>query len=213
MLLEQTKLQEAIVWFEKAAEKGLEPAQLQTGRLYRDGTKGIQKNPVKAAFWLQKAASLLNKQDLFSLVQILQRGPKEVRDTKKADEWLELFIKKSTPKELNDLADQYWAGQGVRRNFDLGGALALGAIAKGDRSKVCQYAQKLATPNWTHNDYVTAYALLNQCSLGSEDPLQYKRALDEVENRMNSEQLKEAQNLEANEALDEYLKKTKPSVQ
>ncbi len=43
------------VWVEKAAEKGLRAAQLQTGRLYRDGAPGVEKNLGKAVKWLEIA--------------------------------------------------------------------------------------------------------------------------------------------------------------
>ncbi len=46
---------QALSWFEKAAEKGLGAAELQTGRLYRDGAQGVEPDPVKAVQWLTKA--------------------------------------------------------------------------------------------------------------------------------------------------------------
>lgn len=196
---------EALVWFEMAAEKGLTPAQLQVGRIYRDGAEGVAKDPKKAAEWLKKSAALGNRDDVLSLVTLLISGPHDIQDKVQAKKWLELYTQMASPQELNDMADKYWTGKAVRRNFDLGGALALAAINRGDTSKVCEYAVKLSTPNWVGSDFVTAYSVLNQCCLDHPDDEKLKNAFDTLQNRMSAEQIQKAQSLEAREALTDYL--------
>lgn len=200
---------EALVWFEKAAEKGLSPAQLQVGRIYRDGADGVAKDLKKAAYWLKKSAALGNRDDVFSLVTMLVSGPHEIQDKALAKRWLDLYSQMASPQELNDMAEKYWEGRAVRRNFDLGGALALAAITRGDTSKICEYAIKLSTPNWVGADYVTAYSLLNQCCLDHPENEKYKNALDNIQSRMGAKEIQAAQSLESNEALSQYLVKQK----
>lgn len=47
-------LQEATVWFQRAAEGGLYDAQIYMGRAYEQG-KGVERNHKKALAWYQKA--------------------------------------------------------------------------------------------------------------------------------------------------------------
>ncbi|WP_289188574.1 tetratricopeptide repeat protein [Turicimonas muris] len=159
----EKNIAEASVWFEKAAEKGLRAAQLQTGRLYRDGAPGVEKNLGKAVKWLEIAYPSGDKNDVFSLVVMRTTGPKAVRNLAKGQEWLDRYIPEATVEELNEQGEKFWNGDGVRRNFNLGGALCLAALKKGDRTNLCGFAEKLGTKNWRKADFVTSYSLLNQC--------------------------------------------------
>ncbi len=209
----QRKFAKALEWFEKAAGKGLEAAQLQTGRIYRDGAEGVRPNPQKAVQWLAKASSIASNEDIFSLMVMQKTGPRAVRNNKKAQEWLDLYLINANPDELHELSEKYWKGQGVRRNYDIGGALALGALLKGDQRYLCDFAVKLGTQNWVKADYVTAYAVLNDCLLETPDHKEYSVAFAELEELMNAKQLQSAQQLEAADAVDDYLNSHKPSIE
>ncbi len=208
----KNNIPEAIVWFEKAAEKGLKAAQLQTGRLYRDGAPGLEKNIYKALDWLEKAYPVGDKSDIFSLIVMRVTGPKTIRDIAKGQEWLDRYIQETQAKELIDKGEKYWNGENTRRNFNLGGALALAALQKGDRSSVCSFAEKLGTKNWRKADFVTAYSLLNQCVIDNPDRPELKKAFDSLQERMSSQQLEEAQGLDSNDALGDYLSKNAPKL-
>lgn len=205
---------EALSWFIKAAEKGLPAAELQVGRIYRDGAPGVEKDAKKAVFWLEKALPGEHAEDLILLTKLFLTGPSTVRDEKKAQKFFESYIGAASAKDLNVEADRYWEGKGVRKNFDLGGALALAALKKGDRSEVCSFALKLSKPNWEKADPVTAYALLSGCladSAGKENP-KLQSALSALEERLSTKDLKAAQALDPAEALNNYLQSHKPSV-
>lgn len=203
---------EALKYFEKAAEMGLRPAELQTGRLYRDGADGIKKNPIKAATWLSKASDIANKDDLLSLVKLYLSGPLSIQSRQEAQKYLELYIKKTNAQELAENADKYWYGKGVRKNFDLGGALALASLQKDNKSGACSYAVKLSAPNWVKADPVTAYAVLNECILNKNSTDEEKSAFSELEHRMSAENLRKAQNLNSDDAIDLYLKENQPTL-
>lgn len=203
---------QALSWFEKAAEMGLGAAELQTGRLYRDGAQGVDPDPVKAVLWLTKAAPYARNDDLLSLVKLYQTGPQSIRSRDQAQKYLDIYIKKASTSELQNEADRFWSGTGVRKNFNLGGALSLAAIQKGDRSQVCEFAMRLAQPNWIHFDPVTAYSILNQCALDKNVTDEVKQAFIALENRMSAEQIQKAQEIDGEEALNNYLNLHQPSI-
>lgn len=208
----EKNIAEASVWFEKAAEKGLRAAQLQTGRLYRDGAPGVEKNLGKAVKWLEIAYPSGDKNDVFSLVVMRTTGPKAVRNLAKGQEWLDRYIPEATVEELNEQGEKFWNGDGVRRNFNLGGALCLAALKKGDRTNLCGFAEKLGTKNWRKADFVTSYSLLNQCVIDHPENEQLKKAFDALQERMSAKQVEDAQELDPTDALDDYLTKNNPQL-
>lgn len=208
----EKNIAEASVWFEKAAEKGLRAAQLQTGRLYRDGAPGVEKNFGKAVKWLEIAYPSGDKNDVFSLVVMRTTGPKAVRNLAKGQEWLDRYIPEATVEELNEQGEKFWNGDGVRRNFNLGGALCLAALKKGDRTNLCGFAEKLGTKNWRKADFVTSYSLLNQCVIDHPENEQLKKAFDALQERMSAKQVEDAQELDPTDALNDYLAKNNPQL-
>ena len=204
--------QNALKYFEKAAEMGLPEAQLQTGRLYRDGSEKITKDPEKALFWLTRALSICSPEDILSICHLYLAGPAKIKNKEEAQKYLDLYLVRATPEELHENAEKYWKGIGVRKNFDLGGALALGALRKEKEPKVCDYAIKLAAPNWLRADFVTAYAILNQCVLNKNATEEERAAFDNLEKKMSAEQLHEAQDLSAQDALEQYLNTHLPTL-
>lgn len=88
------------------------------------------------------------------------------------------------------------------QNFDIGGALALAAVQKGNKANVCSYAMKLATPNWLGGEPVTAYAILNDCVLQKDAPEDQVKAFEALEKRMSAEDLRKAQNLNGADAIE-----------
>ena len=208
----EKNISEAAVWFEKAAEKGLRAAQLQTGRLYRDGAPGVEKNLGKAVKWLEIAYPSGDKNDVFSLVVIRATGPKAVRNLVKGQEWLDRYIPEATVEELNEQGEKFWNGKGVRRNFNLGGALCLAALKKGDKTNLCGFAEKLGTKNWAKADFVTSYSLLNQCVIDHPEDEQLKKAFESLQERMSAKQVEDAQELDPTDALNDYLAKTNPKL-
>ena len=190
---------EALKCFEKAAEMGLTAAELQTGRIY---LYGAAKNPAKAVYWMKKAAPIASNEDLLTLVGLELSGPRAVKNHEDAQKYLDMYIARAKPEELEENAEKYWNGVGVRKNFDIGGALALAAVQKGNKANVCSYAMKLATPNWFGGDPVTAYAILNDCVLQKGAPEEEVKAFEALEKRMSAEDLRKAQNLNGEDAIE-----------
>lgn len=203
---------QAAFWFEKAAEKGLVAAQLQTGRLYRDGTPDVKPDISKAVKWLEKSANSGAKEDIYSLLILLETGPRSIRDHKKAQQWLNYYLEKASPDELINLSHKYWDGESVRRNFNLGGAFALGALKKGDEKDVCYFAQMLGTRNWKNADFVTAYSLLNKCVIDNPEDKKLKEEFEQLQEMMSADQVQEAQDLDPSDALKDYLSKNQPKL-
>ena len=193
---------EALKCFEKAAEMGLTAAELQTGRIYLYGADGVPKNPAKAVYWMKKAAPIASNEDLLTLVGLELSGPRAVKNHEDAQKYLDMYIARAKPEELEENAEKYWNGIGVRKNFDIGGALALAAVQKGNKANVCSYAMKLATPNWLGGDPVTAYAILNDCVLQKDAPEDQVKAFEALEKRMSAEDLRKAQNLNGADAIE-----------
>lgn len=193
---------EALKCFEKAAEMGLTAAELQTGRIYLYGAEGVAKNPAKAVYWMKKAAPIASNEDLLTLVGLELSGPRAVKNHEDAQKYLDMYIARAKPEELEENAEKYWNGVGVRKNFDIGGALALAAVQKGNKANVCSYAMKLATPNWFGGDPVTAYAILNDCVLQKGAPEEEVKAFEALEKRMSAEDLRKAQNLNGEDAIE-----------
>src|SRR5699024_12104943 len=76
-----------------------------------------------------------------------------------------------------------WSSDVCSSDLDIGGALALAAVQKGNKANVCSYAMKLATPNWFGGDPVIAYAILNDCVLqkgASEEEVKAFEALEKI---------------------------------
>ncbi len=193
---------EALKCFEKAAEMGLTAAELQTGRIYLYGAEGVAKNPAKAVYWMKKAAPIASNEDLLTLVGLELSGPRAVKNHEDAQKYLDMYIARAKPEELEENAEKYWNGVGVRKNFDIGGALALAAVQKGNKANVCSYAMKLATPNWFGGDPVTAYAILNDCVLQKGASEEEVKAFEALEKRMSAEDLRKAQNLNGEDAIE-----------
>ena len=185
---------EALKCFEKAAEMGLTAAELQT--------EGVAKNPAKAVYWMKKAAPIASNEDLLTLVGLELSGPRAVKNHEDAQKYLDMYIARAKPEELEENAEKYWNGVGVRKTFDIGGALALAAVQKGNKANVCSYAMKLATPNWFGGDPVTAYAILNDCVLQKGAPEEEVKAFEALEKRMSAEDLRKAQNLNGEDAIE-----------
>lgn len=151
---------------------------------------------------MKKAAPIASNEDLLTLVGLELSGPRAVKNHEDAQKYLDMYIARAKPEELEENAEKYWNGIGVRKNFDIGGALALAAVQKGNKANVCSYAMKLATPNWLGGEPVTAYAILNDCVLQKDAPEDQVKAFEALEKRMSAEDLRKAQNLNGADAIE-----------
>ena len=86
---------------------------------------------------MKKAAPIASNEDLLTLVGLELSGPRAVKNHEDAQKYLDMYIARAKPEELEENAEKYWNGIGVRKNFDIGGALALAAVQKGNKANVC----------------------------------------------------------------------------
>ncbi len=198
----------ALDFFQQAAQLGLTESALVAGRLFRDGASDMAPNHDKAVYFLEKASNLLNKKDHFYLVTQYLAGSQKVRNLEKANYWFDIYVKQTSIEEVLEQSQQYWTGEQVRRNYELAGLLALSALLKGDRDSRCEFALKLALPQWTKHNATVAYSILNQCILDHPQEGKWKQALNELERLMTAQEVRNAQAQSSFEALENYLKET-----
>ncbi len=204
-LWQKGDVSQALKYFNQAADQGIEESALAAGHIYKDG-QGEQKPDLTMAIKrLEQAKNLTNEDDSFYLLKQYLFGPRTIRNKESATRWLKTYVEKVEAPQLHELSDKYWNGVGVRRNFDLGGNFALAALKKGDMSGLCDYAVKLSSPNWHKKDYVSAYAVLDQCVLDNPDQKQWKDHLDNLQNRMNEKEIQEAQSADAKEVVNKKI--------
>lgn len=204
-LWQKGEVPEALQYFNKAADQGIEEAALVAGHIYKNG-QGEQKPDVTMAIKrLEQAKELADEEDAFFMMKQYLFGPKSLRNKDSATRWLKAYTNKVDAAKLYELSDQYWNGKGVRRNFDLGGNFALAALKKQDMSGLCDYAVMLSSPNWHRRDYVSAYAVLDQCVLDMPGQKQWKELLDSLQSRMSEKEIQEAQSIDADEVVNKRI--------
>ena len=198
----------ALKFFDKAAEQGIEESALAAGHIYKDGQGEQKPDAAMAVKRLEQAKDLTDEDDAFFMMTQYLFGPKSVRNKDSATRWLKTYAEKADAQKLYELSDKYWNGKGVRRNFDLGGNFALAALKKQDLSGLCDYAAMLSSPNWHKRDYVSAYAVLDQCVLDMPGQQKWKDLLDSLQSRMNEKEIQEAQSIDADEVVNKKILST-----
>ena len=76
---------EAAKWYRKAAEQGLDIAQLRLGMYYLVGTTGVPQDREEAIKWLRKAAEQGNSQAIM-LMRQFQETDEELEEVQQEDE-------------------------------------------------------------------------------------------------------------------------------
>lgn len=110
-------VRQALKYFTFVAEKEDNcSAQYNVGILYRDGGKGVAKNPQKAVEWFRKAAEqgYSNAQD--ELGKCYARGTGIPKDMTKAVEWFAKSAEQGNMEGQNDLAKCYLTGDGIAKD-------------------------------------------------------------------------------------------------
>ncbi len=197
---------QSLSYYKKAARGGLPEAALAAARIYRTGIEDIPSNVKVALKFFEKAPDFVTAEEALFVLTVYATGPAELQNRKNAERWSEIYTNLATEKELLQNADKFWSGDKVRRNYDLGGAFMLAALKRGSKEAVCPYALMIATPNWEKRDFISAYVLLDQCSLDHPNQKKWTEALNKLESHLTAEELKRAQALPANEVFKHLLK-------
>jgi len=77
-------IEEAIKWYQRAAQKGNAKAQLNMGALYAEGN-GVEKNDIEAVEWYRKAAKDGYDKALYNLALMYKDGRGVPRDYQEAE--------------------------------------------------------------------------------------------------------------------------------
>lgn len=197
---------QSLSYYKKAAKGGLPEAALAAARIYRTGIEDIASDVKASLKFFEKTPDFVTAEEALFVLTAYATGPEELQNRKNAERWSEIYTNLATDKELFENAVKFWRGGEVRRNYDLGGAFMLAALQRGNKDAVCPYALMIATPNWKKRDLVSAYVLLDQCSLDRPNEKKWNAALNELESHLTPEELRRAQSLPSNEVFKQLLK-------
>jgi len=108
-------------------------AQLLVGKLFAEG-KGVDVNPVRAVFWLTRAADAGLVEAQYRLAQIYYEGDGVPRDLGQAIAWWEKAALQGDASSLYSLARLYHTGEGVAMDLDRAEKLYQEAARRGSPS-------------------------------------------------------------------------------
>jgi TPR repeat protein len=115
--------QEAVFWYTRAADLGLQQAMLKLALLYRtglpgaEGTAGIAADPAQAVVWLEKAATLGNVAAMNELGRAYLAGEGVLANARVAAEWFEKAAATGSLTAEYSLGSIYRIGFGGQPDF------------------------------------------------------------------------------------------------
>lgn len=110
-------IRQALKYFTFVAEKENNcSAQYNVGIIYRDGGKGVVKDPKKAVEWFRKAAEQGYSDAQDELGKCYARGNGVPKDMTKATEWFAKSVEQGNIEGKNDLAKCYLTGDGIAKD-------------------------------------------------------------------------------------------------
>jgi hypothetical protein len=101
---------QAEIWYRKAAEQNYIPGELHMAALYRDGGKGIDRNPEVAASWYRKAAGQGDPGAQGTLGVLYSMGLGVAHDDVEAYFWLDLAASVKGPDQEKYAANRQMIG-------------------------------------------------------------------------------------------------------
>lgn len=106
-------IKQAIYWFEQAAQKGNQDAQLMVAGAYLDGMPGLEVNPQKAAYWCEKCANNGSAEGQLMYGYCFARGEGKPHDMQQAVSWWKKSANQNNVQAQWNLCICYTEGQGV----------------------------------------------------------------------------------------------------
>ena len=116
-LYSDKKYEQAIYWFQKAADAGNSAAQKNLAICYFNGY-GVEKDVEKAIYWWQKAADAGNSTAQNSLAYRYFAGDGVEKDVEKAVYWWQKAADAGDSDAQNSLAFRYFKGDGVEKDVE-----------------------------------------------------------------------------------------------
>jgi uncharacterized protein len=108
----EQNLEEAVKWFRRAADQGLDRGQFNLALCYLQGT-GVPKNPAEAFRWLSKAAEQQRPQAEYGVGLLYLSGEGVAVDVQSGLAWIRKAAEHGHPAALGRLGDAYTSGEGV----------------------------------------------------------------------------------------------------
>jgi localization factor PodJL len=108
--------EEAVRWFERAADSGLAPAQYRLGSLYEKG-QGIKKDPEKARSLYRSAADKGHAKAMHNLAVLYAEGIDGAPDFKVAGQWFRRAAQHNVADSQYNLGILHARGLGVEQNL------------------------------------------------------------------------------------------------
>jgi len=109
--------EEAARWYQRAAKKGLAPAQFRLGALYEKGT-GVKKDLAAARDLYRAAADKGHGKAMHNLAVLYAEGINGSADYRSAAEWFHKAAERGVADSQFNLAVLYARGVGVEQNFE-----------------------------------------------------------------------------------------------
>jgi len=108
---------QAVVWYQKAANKGVSQAQYELGLVYMSG-EGVSKNYNEGVSWLKKAAEQGHAQAQYNLSLAYYKGNGVAKSSTQSINWLTKSAEKGYEKAQNELGKTYRDGdEGVSKDL------------------------------------------------------------------------------------------------
>jgi len=108
---------QAVVWYQKAANKGESQAQYELGLVYMSG-EGVSKNYNEGVSWLKKAAEQGHAQAQYNLSLAYYKGNGVAKSSTQSINWLTKSAEKGYEKAQNELGKTYRDGdEGVSKDL------------------------------------------------------------------------------------------------
>jgi hypothetical protein len=103
----------ALTWVRKSAENGHAMGQVTLGLIYREGSRGVKKDPEESVGWFRKAADQGNADGQSELGFMYERGEGVPQDNREAARLYGLAAAQGLPVAQFDLAYMFENGKGV----------------------------------------------------------------------------------------------------
>ena len=110
------KVEEAVKWYEKAAEQGYPMAQVNLGNMYANG-EGVEQDYEEAVKWYRKAAEQGYPVAQYNLGIIYANSKGVEQNYEEAAEWYKKAAEQNYSFAQNNLGTLYRFGNGVKQDF------------------------------------------------------------------------------------------------
>lgn len=127
---------EALNWYRKAAEQGVEQTQIHLGKCYDYGL-GVESNMAEAMKWYKKAADQGSAKGQFCLGVCYQLS----NNLAEALNWYRKAAEQGYVNAQFNLGSHYQSGDGITQNLSLAMYWYLKAAEQGDESALREYNQ------------------------------------------------------------------------